>query len=111
MGTEEVEAVEHEGAVRFAELCSAANVPHIALLSSAWADPSYRALQRLPFARAQGQAIAAYSALESFERVSIFMPGAMLDEDGELMRREGTTPLLAGMMWRAIPFWNQMLAR
>merc|ERR1711877_14005 len=47
--SKDVLAVERDAAVRFAELCAAAKVPHISLLSSAWATSQ----SRLAFAKAQ----------------------------------------------------------
>lgn len=109
---DEVKAVEQEGAIRFAELCSEAKVPHITLLSSAWADPKSRLLNNLAFAKAQAEAVEAYSSIKSFERVSVFSPSAILDADGELMRRaSGTAPFLADATWRTLPLWTQMLYR
>ncbi|CAK0789312.1 unnamed protein product, partial [Prorocentrum cordatum] len=56
----DVAATELGAAVRFAQLCAAARVPHVTLLSSAWADRS----SRLPYARAQGEAAEAFASME-----------------------------------------------
>lgn len=103
---DEVQAVERDGAIRFAELCSAANVPHISLLSTAWADPTSRVLAS---ARAQGEAAEAFASMESFERVSIFRPSTIVDDDGEPMRRWGSAPIWADMAWRSLPLLAQFL--
>lgn len=103
---EEACAVERDGAIQFVELCSAAKVPHISLLSCAWAEPMSR---HVAAARAQCEAVEACASIESFERVSIFRPSAFLDGNGELMRRHDNPPMWADAAWRALPLVAQLL--
>jgi hypothetical protein len=107
----EVEAVERDGVIQFAELCSAAKVPHISLLTSAWADRTSRVLQNVTFARAQSEAVETCTSIGSFERVSVFRPSALVDSDGEVMRSAANAPLLADAVWRSLPYWSQLLWR
>jgi len=103
--TADVAAVERDGAVRFAQLCEAAKVPHISLLSSAWADSSSRLLA---FARAQGEAADEYASMTGFQRVSIFLPSALTDEDGRPFVRDGA-PMWARTLWGMVPVAVQLM--
>mmetsp|Transcript_35319 Transcript_35319/g.77197 ORF Transcript_35319/g.77197 Transcript_35319/m.77197 type:complete len:242 (-) Transcript_35319:84-809(-) len=102
--SEEVAAVERDGAIAFAKLCDAAGVQHISLLSSAWAAKD----SRLPFARLQAEAVDAYEEMSSFKRVSIFQPSAAVDEEGRTFQRPDA-PLWARMLWSGVPLWTQFL--
>eukprot|EP00747_Dinoflagellata_sp_TGD_P166816 gnl/TRDRNA2_/TRDRNA2_190195_c0_seq1.p1 gnl/TRDRNA2_/TRDRNA2_190195_c0~~gnl/TRDRNA2_/TRDRNA2_190195_c0_seq1.p1 ORF type:complete len:244 (+),score=45.53 gnl/TRDRNA2_/TRDRNA2_190195_c0_seq1:73-804(+) len=96
---QDVAAVERDGVVRFAELCVAAGVPHFSILSSAWAaEPS----SSLAFAKTQSEAAAAISGMDSFKRVSIFYPGAVVDENGHTMPRD-SAPAWASLAWKMMP--------
>lgn len=102
--TNDVAAVERDGAVHFAELCAAAGVPHVALLSSAWADPD----SRLAFAREHGKAAEAYAGMEEFRRVSIFQPSVALDDEGRPLGRPDA-PFWANALFRSIPLAAQVM--
>lgn len=102
---DDVAAVERDGAMHFAELCEAAKVPHISLLSSAWATGRSR---MLPFARLQGEAVDAYAAMRKFERVSIFQPSAALDEEATLVGRDEGR-IWARALWRSVPVVAQFM--
>eukprot|EP00929_Paragymnodinium_shiwhaense_P087143 TRINITY_DN47423_c0_g1_i1.p1 TRINITY_DN47423_c0_g1~~TRINITY_DN47423_c0_g1_i1.p1 ORF type:complete len:262 (-),score=47.68 TRINITY_DN47423_c0_g1_i1:70-798(-) len=99
----EVAAVERDGVIRFAELCAAAKVPHFTLLTSAWADKDCAVPGLSSFAKPQGEAVAAISAMESFQRVSIFKPSAALDAEGQPMGRPGLN------LFRGMPLAAQFL--
>eukprot|EP00928_Gymnodinium_smaydae_P081456 TRINITY_DN64979_c0_g1_i1.p3 TRINITY_DN64979_c0_g1~~TRINITY_DN64979_c0_g1_i1.p3 ORF type:complete len:243 (+),score=57.29 TRINITY_DN64979_c0_g1_i1:70-798(+) len=101
----DVAAVERDGAIRFAELCAAAGVPHFSLLSSAWADAS----SRLAFARHQGEAADAIAAMDAFRRVSIFRPGAVVDEEGRTFDQRLGPQAWSRALWRAAPTAAQFL--
>mmetsp|Transcript_22344 Transcript_22344/g.47669 ORF Transcript_22344/g.47669 Transcript_22344/m.47669 type:complete len:247 (+) Transcript_22344:74-814(+) len=98
---EDVAAVERDGAVRFAELCAAAGVPHITLVSSAWADRD----SRMPFARIHAEAAEAYTAISAFRRISIFRPGTVLDGEGRIMgpSAQSSSPAWAGALRAGLP--------
>eukprot|EP00401_Gymnodinium_catenatum_P032057 CAMPEP_0117553612 /NCGR_PEP_ID=MMETSP0784-20121206/50315_1 /TAXON_ID=39447 /ORGANISM="" /LENGTH=242 /DNA_ID=CAMNT_0005350725 /DNA_START=1 /DNA_END=729 /DNA_ORIENTATION=+ len=100
----DVTAVEQDGVVRFAELCAAAGVQHMALLSSAWADRG----SRMAFARAQGEAAEEVAKMEAFQRISIFQPSAALDMDGLPFTRP-EAPLWASALWRSMPVAAQFM--
>eukprot|EP00931_Biecheleriopsis_adriatica_P005956 TRINITY_DN107419_c0_g1_i1.p1 TRINITY_DN107419_c0_g1~~TRINITY_DN107419_c0_g1_i1.p1 ORF type:complete len:260 (+),score=43.25 TRINITY_DN107419_c0_g1_i1:53-781(+) len=100
----EVAAVERDAVLRFARLCAAASVPHISLLSSAWADPQQRLL---PFARLQGEASESLEAME-FRRISLFRPSAALGPDGTLLP-SGSSSLMGRAMWQSLPLAAQFM--
>ncbi|CAJ1360643.1 unnamed protein product, partial [Effrenium voratum] len=97
----DVVAVERDAVLRFARLCEAAGIPHLSLLSSAWADPS----RALPFARVQGETVEAVAAM-SFARISVFRPSAALGPDGRLEPGSG---FLANALWQSVPVAAQFL--
>lgn len=102
--TTDVAAVERDGAIRFAELCNAAKVRHVTLLSSAWADRH----SRLGFARAQGEAAEAFASMEAFQRVSIFQPSMGLDGEGRPLARPDAA-FWASSLWRSVPVAAQFM--
>eukprot|EP00930_Biecheleria_cincta_P014475 TRINITY_DN12431_c1_g1_i1.p1 TRINITY_DN12431_c1_g1~~TRINITY_DN12431_c1_g1_i1.p1 ORF type:complete len:281 (+),score=45.77 TRINITY_DN12431_c1_g1_i1:117-845(+) len=101
----EVAEVERDAALNFARLCAEAGVPHISLLSSAWADPKS---SLLPFGRIQGETVEALSAMEGFKRISIFRPAAATGPDGSLLPSDSPS-LLGRGMWRSLPLAAQFM--
>eukprot|EP00932_Pfiesteria_piscicida_P001952 SRR837773.11900.p2 GENE.SRR837773.11900~~SRR837773.11900.p2 ORF type:complete len:251 (-),score=90.79 SRR837773.11900:63-773(-) len=61
----------------FADLCAAAAVPHVTVLSSVWADPA----ARVASARVHAE-IAEYFVKQDFKRLSIFQPSLVLPASG-----------------------------
>mmetsp|Transcript_52728 Transcript_52728/g.168884 ORF Transcript_52728/g.168884 Transcript_52728/m.168884 type:complete len:242 (-) Transcript_52728:151-876(-) len=100
---EDVAAVERDGAVRFAELCAAAGVRHLSLLSSAWAGRSGAPA----FAELQAEAARACGSM-AFSRLSVFRPAAVLAPDGRALAAPGA-PAWAQAAWRLAPAAAQFL--
>mmetsp|Transcript_52632 Transcript_52632/g.118554 ORF Transcript_52632/g.118554 Transcript_52632/m.118554 type:complete len:244 (-) Transcript_52632:59-790(-) len=103
--TEGVAAAERDGVLRFAELCAAAGIPHLSLLSSAWAD---RHSRFLPFARLQGEAVEACVEMAAFRRVSVFRPAVVVDGLGQPLGAQAA-PLSARALLRSMPTVAQFL--
>jgi len=103
--SEEVAAVERDGAIRFAELCQAAGIPHISLLTSAWAEPAW---SFLPFSKLQAEVKEAYGSMDTFQRISLFQSGALVDEHRRTFERPGA-PFWARALWSAAPTTAQLM--